>query len=221
MTAHVDVDTRSDWWRRYFWDPPVNDYALSCVLISQAFELQRLGVSGPALHVLGALSFASNDDELRDYARAVERARRRRLRPPRRRRPPNVIDMLGWLRRNSASSAEPWESQRPARAPCCEEEGHMRGPVASTKHSKRTPLCPSCGSSGTRIGQFDAYSCGVCNAWLEERCDDTTCSFCADRPNRPSAVSEAQTTTRDHPCDEGSPTSVHVKREQSEGEGGA
>lgn len=42
-----------------------------------------------------------------------------------------------------------------------------------------------CGSALTRSERWDAYYCPVCNEWLEGRCDDPACEFCAGRPERP------------------------------------
>jgi uncharacterized protein (DUF1778 family) len=43
-----------------------------------------------------------------------------------------------------------------------------------------------CDSVLIRSERWDAYYCPVCNEWLERRCDDPTCEFCAGRPERPS-----------------------------------
>ena len=36
--------------------------------------------------------------------------------------------------------------------------------------------------------KHDSYYCEVKDVWLEEGCDDNTCEFCVDRPERPSMV---------------------------------
>lgn len=33
---------------------------------------------------------------------------------------------------------------------------------------------------------YDAYYCKTCKKWLEEKCTDKNCEFCASRPYRPS-----------------------------------
>ena len=35
--------------------------------------------------------------------------------------------------------------------------------------------------------EFDSYYCNVCNEWTEKNCNDPTCVFCKDRPERPNA----------------------------------
>ena len=31
----------------------------------------------------------------------------------------------------------------------------------------------------------DAYYCPVCNVWIEPKCPDPDCEFCANRPKKP------------------------------------
>jgi hypothetical protein len=33
--------------------------------------------------------------------------------------------------------------------------------------------------------EYDAYYCETCNEWYESICDDPTCDYCAERPERP------------------------------------
>jgi hypothetical protein len=47
------------------------------------------------------------------------------------------------------------------------------------------PTCPRCGLPAKRSGERDAYFCPVCNQWLEGKCGDPDCEFCAGRPARP------------------------------------
>lgn len=51
--------------------------------------------------------------------------------------------------------------------------------------TKRKPACPCQGVIGTRVEQYDAYACLSCNSWLEAKCADPSCDFCAKRPARP------------------------------------
>ncbi|CCQ94827.1 hypothetical protein CULT_2070011 [[Clostridium] ultunense Esp] len=45
--------------------------------------------------------------------------------------------------------------------------------------------CPECGAEKGYSVRFDAYFCPQCNEWLEEKCGDPYCDYCANRPNRP------------------------------------
>lgn len=44
-----------------------------------------------------------------------------------------------------------------------------------------------CGKRGDHDERHDAYFCSDCNKWLESGCDDPECSFCKDRPEKPTA----------------------------------
>lgn len=33
--------------------------------------------------------------------------------------------------------------------------------------------------------EYDAYYCPKCNTWLEDKCHDSECEFCSNRPDRP------------------------------------
>lgn len=35
---------------------------------------------------------------------------------------------------------------------------------------------------------YDAFYCVPCNVWLEGTCGDDACSFCAERPPKPSLI---------------------------------
>lgn len=35
--------------------------------------------------------------------------------------------------------------------------------------------------------EYDAYYCTECNVWLEDICNDSECTFCQKRPERPLA----------------------------------
>ena len=33
--------------------------------------------------------------------------------------------------------------------------------------------------------EYDAYFCGTCNKWLEDKCNDPECEYCPARPATP------------------------------------
>ncbi|KYG92121.1 hypothetical protein MHH70_03455 [Metasolibacillus sp. FSL H7-0170] len=45
--------------------------------------------------------------------------------------------------------------------------------------------CQQCRSQKIRDDQYDAYFCATCNKWLEEKCNDSDCHYCSQRPNKP------------------------------------
>ena len=45
-------------------------------------------------------------------------------------------------------------------------------------------FCNKCGSEHQYSNKYDSYYCELCNKWLEEKCSDTECDFCAIRPNK-------------------------------------
>lgn len=53
----------------------------------------------------------------------------------------------------------------------------------------RIPKC-SCGATGTHVDGPDTYACLACNAWLEAKCGDTSCRYCAKRTEKPSQVTK-------------------------------
>lgn len=52
----------------------------------------------------------------------------------------------------------------------------------------RKLFCKLCGSECRYHGYFDAFFCGICNMWMEKNCEDKTCHYCKDRPERPLKV---------------------------------
>jgi|LauGreDrversion4_2_1035121.scaffolds.fasta_scaffold06021_9 hypothetical protein len=38
--------------------------------------------------------------------------------------------------------------------------------------------------------EYDAYYCGPCNVWSEDKCGDVECEFCKIRPELPNCVNE-------------------------------
>lgn len=54
-------------------------------------------------------------------------------------------------------------------------------------------LSDCCGAQVVRADMWDAYFCTSCMQWLEHKCPDESCEFCADRPpNAFAAVLEWQ-----------------------------
>lgn len=46
--------------------------------------------------------------------------------------------------------------------------------------------CQRCKQDSNRISYlYDAFWCHSCNLWLEEKCKDSTCVYCKDRPSVP------------------------------------
>ena len=39
-----------------------------------------------------------------------------------------------------------------------------------------------CGAKKSYSDEYDAYYCNSCQQWLEDKCSDPTCEFCANRP---------------------------------------
>ncbi len=49
--------------------------------------------------------------------------------------------------------------------------------------------CPYCGEESVYMcDEFDASFCMECDRWLESRCGDPFCSYCAKRPAKPSDI---------------------------------
>jgi ribonuclease BN (tRNA processing enzyme) len=46
--------------------------------------------------------------------------------------------------------------------------------------------CPACSNRRMYHEEYDAYFCIRCDRWLEADCEDPSCEFCANRPDRPS-----------------------------------
>lgn len=45
--------------------------------------------------------------------------------------------------------------------------------------------CPECQSLRVYYEKYDAYFCPQCDVWLEPKCNDPKCQFCAIRPDKP------------------------------------
>ena len=54
--------------------------------------------------------------------------------------------------------------------------------------AKFTNFCHVCSSELQYSYKYDAYYCELCNTWLEEPCDSVDCEFCANRPSKPSQI---------------------------------
>jgi hypothetical protein len=50
----------------------------------------------------------------------------------------------------------------------------------------RRQRCIRCGTRPVYDSDYDALSCPTCNIWLEAKCDNPECVFCAERPEKPS-----------------------------------
>lgn len=46
--------------------------------------------------------------------------------------------------------------------------------------------CVFCGSLRTYCENYDVYYCKKCDKWLEDRCNDPDCRYCACREDKPS-----------------------------------
>lgn len=56
----------------------------------------------------------------------------------------------------------------------------------SPEHDRRC----SCGTLVDYSHPYDAKFCRRCDRWLETRCSDRGCEFCAKRPTRPSLAAD-------------------------------
>lgn len=54
-------------------------------------------------------------------------------------------------------------------------------------------LCHQCNRPGERDDKRDTYYCQCCDLWLEDQCVDTSCEYCAGRPEKPSLREGAAT----------------------------
>jgi (p)ppGpp synthase/HD superfamily hydrolase len=51
-------------------------------------------------------------------------------------------------------------------------------------------FCEKCKAELHYAYNYDSLYCVACDEWLEEKCDDSHCEYCAERPERPSLISE-------------------------------
>lgn len=53
------------------------------------------------------------------------------------------------------------------------------------KETKQSDIhkCSDCKVKSVRCDLFDAYFCPKCERWLEDKCKDPACKFCANRPD--------------------------------------
>ncbi|MEW2353678.1 hypothetical protein [Spirillospora sp. NPDC029432] len=61
------------------------------------------------------------------------------------------------------------------------------------KRARKEPWpgsCPRCGGRQEYSDPFDAALCPRCDEWREPACPDPQCSFCRNRPLRPSLARE-------------------------------
>lgn len=50
--------------------------------------------------------------------------------------------------------------------------------------------CQRCGRVVSYSQRYDSYFCMPCNLWLEERCSEPACEFCAGRAKEPDGLME-------------------------------
>lgn len=49
-------------------------------------------------------------------------------------------------------------------------------------------FCKNCKSHLNYDERWDSYFCVVCEIWTEKKCDDLSCYFCSNRPEKPSEI---------------------------------
>ena len=57
-------------------------------------------------------------------------------------------------------------------------------------HKLQGNWCQVCNSEVQYSVRYDAHYCELCNAWLEEKCTEPDCEYCAARPDKPSQNNE-------------------------------
>ncbi len=45
--------------------------------------------------------------------------------------------------------------------------------------------CPECKRPRLYTHRYDAFYCDDCDVWLEPKCSDKACAYCAGRPEQP------------------------------------
>lgn len=50
--------------------------------------------------------------------------------------------------------------------------------------------CPKCLEYPLYNERYDAYYCPTCDKWQSNVCDDSTCFYCVERPEKPSLVTK-------------------------------
>lgn len=69
-------------------------------------------------------------------------------------------------------------------------EGEPIGVVLTAAYDDPTQRPCTCGSMPIRDDRHDAYLCLPCDRWIEKKCRDEKCSYCATRPEKPSEVTK-------------------------------
>jgi len=65
----------------------------------------------------------------------------------------------------------------------------LNSPLDTPTNLKTMPYaCPHCGKPSSYNCKYDAYFCKSCDEWLEAKCGNQYCEFCASRPDKPSMV---------------------------------
>ena len=58
-------------------------------------------------------------------------------------------------------------------------------------------FCTECKRIALYSEDYDAYFCAACDLWLEAKCPDPHCDYCALRPDLPSLASEQTNNKQD------------------------
>jgi len=64
-------------------------------------------------------------------------------------------------------------------------ERNVEKPIEPEPDYELEQVCERCGSQIMYRPQWDAEYCPTCNRWLRPPCSDSTCIFCAHRPEKP------------------------------------
>lgn len=62
---------------------------------------------------------------------------------------------------------------------------HESLPPRPAGFEQRRRICNRCGQATEMNHDFDALFCRGCNRWIESKCSNPDCQFCARRPARP------------------------------------
>lgn len=57
--------------------------------------------------------------------------------------------------------------------------------IVSLNASDTEKACNICCHPCVRNDIYDAWFCPICNIWLEQKCGDSDCEYCKERPERP------------------------------------
>lgn len=57
-------------------------------------------------------------------------------------------------------------------------------------HNDGKFYCEECNTELKLNGKHDAHYCTKCDIWAEKNCGDKNCTFCNNRPDKPSEATE-------------------------------